>query len=131
MKRGGSCIESIGVGKIATLKAKAYVEKNCPKFMRKYSSEMIHNEKGREEFVKELGNMSNYMFMPYTDLIGVEHFNMLATAMWDKPTIRLKAPGIFMVYNHEWEMGKMIMPKIDANGKRKKGAKQLFVIKIR
>ena len=51
--------------------------------------------------------------------------------MWDKPAIRLKAPGIFMEYNHEWEMGKLIMPNIDANGKRKKGAKQLFVIKIR
>jgi hypothetical protein len=131
MKRGGSCIESIGVGKIATLKAKAYVEKNCPKFMRKYSPEMIHNEKGREEFVKELEDVSDYAFVPYTDLIGEVHFRELSDAMWDKPAIRLKAPGIFMVYNHEWEMGKMIMPNIDTNGKRKKGAKQLFVIKIR
>ena len=131
MKRGGSCIESIGVGKIATLKAKAYVEKNCPKFMRKYSPEIIHNEKGREEFLKEIGDVSDYAFLPYTDLIGAEHFNILSTAMWKNSVIRLKAPGIFMVYNHEWEMGKMIMPNIDANGKRKKGAKQLFVIKIR
>ena len=131
MKRGGSCVESIGVGKVALLKAKSYVEQNCSKFLKGYSPEMIHNDKGREEFLKELDDVSDYVFMPYTDLIGSDHFAKLSGVMWSNSTIRLKAQGIFLVYNHEWEMGKMIMPNIDANGKRKKGAKQLFVIKIR
>jgi hypothetical protein len=131
MKRGGSYIETIGVGKVATLKGKAYVEKNCPKFMRKYSPEMIHNEKGREEFVKELGDVSDYAFMSYTDLIGEDHFAQLSGVMWKNSTVRLKSHGIFLLYSPEWEMGKIVMPNFDTNGKRKQGAKQFFVKKIR
>lgn len=131
MKRGGSCIESMGVGKIAVLKARAYVEKNCPNLLRKYSPEIIHGDIARDKFLEEIGDVSNYAFMPYTDLIGVDHFTHLSGKIWKNFVVRLKTTGIFLVYNHEWEIGKMVMPNIDTNGKRKKGVKELFIIKIR